>query len=95
MTRTQRCGGPWGWRWDASRRCCRDIADRRQAAQFLLVAYRQSDPADRYLHDGLLRGIERIGDMGVGLFVELARSNDPADRELAVSAIEALRTESA
>ena len=66
--------------------------NRRQAGQFLLTTYRESDPADRYLRDGVLRGLERIGEIGVGLLVELARSDDAADRELAVGAIEALRT---
>jgi putative membrane-bound dehydrogenase-like protein len=66
--------------------------NRRQTAEFLLAAYRNSDPDDKYLHDGVLRGLERTGDAGVGLLVELARSDDAADRELAIGAIEALRT---
>ena len=65
---------------------------RRRAAQRLFDALRADDRHDVYLHDGILRGLERTGDVGLTLLAEAATSPDADDRAFAVAELQALRT---
>lgn len=68
-------------------------ANRRHAAAHLLEALSDVNREDDvYLHDGILRGLERTGATGINLLVALTLSDDAADRELGVASLEALRT---
>lgn len=67
-------------------------ADRRAAARSLWTNYRASDGSDQFLHDGMLRALERLGGAGLAPIGELARSTQSDDRAFAVGALEALRT---
>lgn len=62
------------------------------AAQGLAAALAADDGQDVSLHDGLLRGLERIDAEGLAQLELLLASDDPARRELAVVSYESLRT---
>jgi putative membrane-bound dehydrogenase-like protein len=69
----------------------RDL-DRSALLEKLGAAYSRCSADDRLLSDGILRGIERCGEPGIGLLVEMARSDDERTRERAVSGLESVRT---
>jgi len=66
-------------------------SQRSVAAQLLLAALEKDDRSDVFLHDGLLRGLERTGKPGIDLLVAQALSADGKAREFAVSEFQALR----
>ncbi len=68
---------------------------REEIATKLLENLRKADHTDAYLFDGILRGIERCGREGVQQLVQMAVSNDDAQRELASELFLALRTHEA
>src|SRR5262249_40293107 len=64
-----------------------------RAADTLANGLHANDAKDEYLHDGLVRAIERLGKAGVEKLLELADSGVDKDRDRVVDAFVALRTE--
>jgi len=69
-----------------------DHPERRRAAARLYDVLRHDDGKDVYLHDGLLRGLERAGAAGMNLLIAAALEGNAADRAFAVAELQALRT---
>ena len=65
------------------------------AADDLVNALKADDGKDAYLHDGILRAIERTGKAGMDRLLELMDTGVARDREHAVEAFLALRTRAA
>ena len=61
------------------------------AADALVNAYRFDDSRDLWLQDGLLRGIELLGSLGVDRLISLADSGRNEDRQVAVRAFTGFR----
>lgn len=55
----------------------------------------KTDRSDVYLFDGILRGIERCGEVGIAQLTNMATGSDDQGRELATELFLALRTHSA
>ena len=68
---------------------------RRRSALALTVLYTRTRPDERYRRDGLIRALETVGADAVSLLDPLFASEDPERRELAVSALDAMRTREA
>jgi len=64
----------------------------RDSASVILLGLLQTMNQDVYLHDGILRGIERLKDAGMEKLLGLLDSDDPRQQELGISAFESLRT---
>jgi putative membrane-bound dehydrogenase-like protein len=69
-----------------------DDPRRQEAARRLLEALRGASGEDIFLRDGILRGLGRTGQTGVGLLVDLAVSGSAAERDLALLSLVSLRT---
>ena len=65
--------------------------ERAGAAAALIEALRKDPGVDRFLHDGILRGLERLGLSALAELSRLACSKDSGDRTFAVGEVEALR----
>jgi putative heme-binding domain-containing protein len=64
------------------------------ASKSLVEMLQADDGSDVYLHDGILRGLERLGPTGMQRLKELM-AGDPRQRELGVLSFESLRTREA
>lgn len=62
------------------------------AADTLLNELRGTDPADAFLLEGWVRGLERLGTSGVERLLDLADSGREADREKAIAAFDWVRS---
>ncbi len=62
------------------------------AADALVNAYRFDDGKDIWVHDGLLRAIERLGPLGMDRLISLAESGQTEDLQRAVRAFAVFRT---
>ncbi|MBY0526895.1 MAG: HEAT repeat domain-containing protein [Gemmataceae bacterium] len=65
------------------------------AADALVNAFKFDNENDAYLHDGLLRAIERVGKPGIERLVALAESGVDKDREKVIDAFLTLRSRAA
>lgn len=61
------------------------------AADALVNAYRFDDGKDPFLHDGLIRAIERLGPLGMDRLISLAESGQTEDLQRAVRAFAVFR----
>ncbi len=65
---------------------------RAKAADTLFSALRKDDRSDRFLHDGILRALERLGKTGTELLASAALSDDAGTRSFGIGELECLRT---
>ena len=66
-----------------------------QAAKAIFDVLHSDDRADRFLHDGLLRGLERLGAPALDPLATAALSADPKEQAFAIGELECLRTREA
>lgn len=65
---------------------------RNETARLLMRRLAEEDGRDVYLQDGILRGLERLGETGLNLLVKPIVDGHGSQREKALAALESLRT---
>lgn len=65
---------------------------RNETARLLVRLFAEEEGRDVYLRDGILRGLERLGDTGLNLLVKRIIDGHGTGREKALAALESLRT---